>query len=70
MSDDDRPKLLTLRSKDYGRSPVFVVTRVPLQNMDCLEVGESVEDSLQAFPTVRRDQVTAVIEANDLGALG
>jgi uncharacterized protein (DUF433 family) len=47
-----------------GGTPVFVGTRVPLQNLvDYLEGGESIEDFLDAFPTVKRAQVIAVIEA-------
>ena len=46
-----------------GGTPVFVGTRVPLQNLiDYLEGGDSVEDFLDAFPTVKREQVIAVIE--------
>lgn len=47
-----------------GGTPVFVGTRVPLQNLiDYLEGGESIEDFLHGFPSVKRDQVIAVIEA-------
>lgn len=47
-----------------GGTPVFVGTRVPLQNLiDYLEGGESIEDFLEAFPTVKREQAIAVIEA-------
>ena len=53
-----------------GGTPVFVGTRVPLQNLiDYLEGGESVEDFLQAFPTITREQVIAVIEAGKLKML-
>jgi uncharacterized protein (DUF433 family) len=53
-----------------GGTPVFLGTRVPLQNLiDYLEGGESVEDFLEAFPTVTRDQVIAVIEAGKLKML-
>jgi len=53
-----------------GGTPVFVGTRVPLQNLiDYLEGGESVEDFLEAFPTVKREQVIAVIEAGKLKML-
>ena len=53
-----------------GGTPVFVGTRVPLQNLiDYLEGGESVEDFLDAFPTVKRNQVIAVIEAGKLKML-
>ena len=45
-----------------GGTPVFVGTRVPLQNLiDYLEGGESVEDFLNAFSSVKREQVIAVI---------
>ena len=53
-----------------GGTPVFVGTRVPLQNLiDYLEGGESVEDFLDAFPTVNREQVIAVIDAGKLKML-
>ena len=53
-----------------GGTPVFVGTRVPLQNLvDYLEGGESIEDFLDAFPTVKRKQVIAVIEAGKLTLL-
>jgi uncharacterized protein DUF433 len=49
-------------SINFG-TPVFVGTRVPLQNLiDSLEGGESIED-LDGFPSVKRPQVLAVIEA-------
>ena len=47
-----------------GGTPVFVGTRVPLQNLiDSLAGGESIEDFLDGFPSVKREQVIAVIEA-------
>lgn len=47
-----------------GGTPVFVGTRVPLQNLiDYLQSGESIEDFLDGFPSVGREQVVAVIEA-------
>ena len=53
-----------------GGTPVFVGTRVPLQNLiDSLEGGESVEEFLEAFPTVKREQAIAVIEAGKLKML-
>ena len=53
-----------------GGTPVFVGTRVPLQNLvDYLKGGESIEDFLDAFPTVQREQVIAVIEAGKLTVL-
>ncbi len=53
-----------------GGTPVFVGTRVPLQNLiDSLEGGESIEDFLDGFPSVRREQVVAVIEAGKAAVL-
>jgi len=53
-----------------GGTPVFVGTRVPLQNLiDSLEGGESIEDFLVGFPSVKREQVIAVIEAGKLRML-
>ena len=53
-----------------GGTPVFVGTRVPLQNLvDALEGGESIEDFLEGFPSVTRPQAIAVIEAGQLKML-
>jgi uncharacterized protein (DUF433 family) len=53
-----------------GGTPVFVGTRVPLQNLiDALEGGESVKDFLEGFPSVKRSQAIAVIEAGQLKML-
>jgi uncharacterized protein (DUF433 family) len=43
--------------------PVFAGTRVPAKNLiDYLEHGRSVDDFLDDFPTVQRDQVIAALE--------
>ena len=53
-----------------GGTPVFVGTRVPLQNLiDYLEGDESIEGFLEGFPTVKREQAIAVIEAGKLKML-
>ena len=47
-----------------GGTPVFVGTRVPLRNLiDYLEAGNSLEEFLDDFPTVSRDQAIAALEA-------
>ena len=44
-------------------TPVFAGTRVPVQALiDYLEGGETIDDFLAGFPTVKRDQVVAFIE--------
>ena len=46
-----------------GGAPVFSGTRVPIQTLlDYLEAGESIDDFLQGFPSVTRDQVIAFLE--------
>jgi uncharacterized protein (DUF433 family) len=44
-------------------TPCFAGTRVPIQNLiDYLEGGESIEDFLEGFPSVKREQVIAFLE--------
>ncbi len=46
-----------------GGMPVFVGTRVPVQNLiDCLEAGDSLEEFLDSFPSVTRVQAVAALE--------
>jgi uncharacterized protein (DUF433 family) len=46
-----------------GGTPVFTGTRVPVQNLlEQLEAGESIDDFLAGFPTVRREQVIGFLE--------
>jgi uncharacterized protein (DUF433 family) len=64
MGDTELHGIVHSNPEIMGGTPVFVGTRVPLQNLiDYLEGGESVDDFLDAFPTVKREQVIAVIEA-------
>ena len=49
-----------------GGTPVFVGTRVPLQNlMDYLDAGQSIDEFLEAFPSVTREQALAVAETDN-----
>jgi len=44
-------------------APCFVGTRVPIQNLiDYLEGGDSIDEFLEDFPSVRRDQVISFLE--------
>lgn len=46
-----------------GGIPVFTGTRVPVQTLlDYLKAGESIDDFLDGFPTVTREQVIALLE--------
>ena len=47
----------------FGGVPVFAGTRVPVRNLiDYLEAGDDLEDFLDAFPSVRREQAVAALE--------
>jgi uncharacterized protein (DUF433 family) len=49
--------------KKMSGTPVFRGTRVPIRNLfDCLEDGETLEQFLEQFPTVAREQVSGVLE--------
>ena len=46
-----------------GGTPVFDGTRVPVQTLlDYLKAGESIDDFLEGFPTVKKAQVIAFLE--------
>ncbi len=46
-----------------GGTPVFAGTRVPVRTMlDYLEAGERLDDFLDDFPTVERQQARGVLE--------
>jgi uncharacterized protein (DUF433 family) len=47
-----------------GGTAVFVGTRVPLRNLiDYLEGGYSLDEFLDSFPSVSREQAVAALEA-------
>jgi uncharacterized protein (DUF433 family) len=52
------------RSSDVmGGTAVFYETRVPVQTLlDYLEAGETIDDFLEGFPSVTREQVIAFLE--------
>ena len=46
-----------------GGTPVFAGTRVPVQTLlDYLKGGETIDDFLEGFPTVSREQVITFLE--------
>ena len=52
------------RSPDVlGGTPVFAGTRVPVQTLlDYLEAGDSIDDFLEGFPSVKREQIISFLE--------
>ncbi len=61
------PSVTTVVHSDpeiLGGVPVFVGTRVPFRNLiDYLEGGYSLEEFLDAFPSVSHEQAIAALEA-------
>lgn len=47
-----------------GGAPVFTGTRVPVQTLfEYLEAGDTIDEFLDGFPTVSREQVLDLLEA-------
>jgi uncharacterized protein (DUF433 family) len=56
-------QIITSSPDVMGGTPVFAGTRVPVQTLlDYLKAGESIDDFLEGFPTVSREQVIAFLE--------
>jgi uncharacterized protein (DUF433 family) len=55
--------LITKSDEILGGIPVFYGTRVPVRNLtDYLAAGDSIEEFLEDFPTVSREQVLLFLE--------
>ncbi|MEG3839988.1 DUF433 domain-containing protein [Microcoleus sp. herbarium14] len=49
-----------------GGTPVFMGTRVPIETLlDYLEAGDSVDEFLDHFPSVSREQAISVLESRN-----
>ncbi len=58
----EAPSVIHCDPDILGGTPVFVGTRVPLQNLiDYLSAGDSLDDFLRSFPTVSREQAAAAL---------
>jgi uncharacterized protein (DUF433 family) len=59
----DRSQIVHSDPEILGGTPVFVGTRVPVQTLLVyLEKGETLEEFLDNFPTVSREQAVAFLE--------
>lgn len=55
--------LITIDPEILGGTPVFSGTRVPVESLIVhLKAGDTLEDFLDGFPGVRRDQAEAFLE--------
>ena len=56
-------KLITCDAEIMSGTPVFKNTRVPIKNLiDYLETGESLDDFLEDFPSVSREQAVQTLK--------
>lgn len=54
---------ISISPEIMGGTPVFAGTRVPVQTLlDYLKAGESIDDFLDGFPSVTKEQVIALLE--------
>jgi uncharacterized protein (DUF433 family) len=55
--------VITISKEVMGGTPVFAGTRVPVQTLiDYLVAGDSIDEFLEGFPTVKREQVVQFLE--------
>ena len=53
-----KTKFVSISKDVMGGTPVFAGTRVPIQTLvDFLTAGDTIDDFLEGFPTVGREQV-------------
>jgi len=57
-------QIISISGEIMGGIPVFIGTRVPVQTLFdyYLKAGESIDDFLEGFPTVTREQVIVLLE--------
>ncbi len=55
--------VITISKEVMGGTPVFAGTRVPVQTLiDYLVAGDSIDEFLEGFPTVRREQIVQFLK--------
>lgn len=58
-----RQAIVAIDPEIMSGEPCFAGTRVPIQNLiDYLEGGDSIDEFLEDFPSVSRDQVIRFLE--------
>ena len=59
----DKPRVIHSDPDILGGTPVFVGTRVPVKTLlDYLEAGDRLDEFLDHFPSVGREQAVAALE--------
>ena len=58
-----KPTVVHSDPEILGGTPVFVGTRVPVQSLfDYIEGGDTLDEFLRQFPSVKREQAVAALE--------
>ncbi len=56
-------KVINIDKEILGGTPVFNGTRVPIKNLfDYLETGETIDEFLNDFPSVKREQIIKLLK--------
>lgn len=59
----DSPTIVRSDPDVLGGKPVFTGTRVPVRSLyDYLEAGDTLDEFLESFPSVSREQAVAALE--------
>jgi uncharacterized protein (DUF433 family) len=67
----EHSSIISVSPEIMGGIPVFASTRVPVQTLlDYLKAGESIDDFLDGFPTVTKEQVIALLEEAEKQLVG
>ena len=58
-----KDSVVSISKEVMGGTPVFAGTRVPIQTLiDFLTAGDTIDDFIDGFPTVSREQVIEYLE--------
>lgn len=56
-------QIITVSPDIMGGTPVFAGTRVPIQTFfEYINAGETIDSFLEGFPSVKREQVLALLD--------
>ena len=62
-----KTKVVSISKDVMGGTPVFAGTRVPIQTLiDFLTAGDTIDDFLEGFPTVSREQVIEYLRQSEI----
>ncbi len=62
-----KTKVVSISKDVMGGTPVFAGTRVPIQTLvDFLTAGDTIDDFLEGFPTVSREQVIEYLKQAEI----